>query len=339
MFDDLKDKFNRFTENVEEETEGESEQQEEGEEERVDESVDEDDVSMSDQMKAAVSGKHVISEEELEDPLHQLEMFLVEHDVEYDVADEITSSVKEELSGTTHSQFDSTGDLARDALKEALIDVLQPGEFDFDEFVNESETPVTIVFAGVNGVGKTTTIAKMAKRLEDKGYSVVIANGDTYRAGANKQMEEHVNRLGMDYISHDRGGDPAAVIYDAIEYAEANDVDIVLGDTAGRLHTSDDLMTQLEKIDRVTDPDFTVLVEEAIAGQDAINRADEFNERVDIDGTILTKADADAEGGAAISIAHVTGEPVLFIGNGQTYDSLVEFNPELFIDILLGDDD
>ena len=135
-----------------------------------------------------------------------------------------------------------------------------------------------IVFTGVNGVGKTTTIAKLARYFEERGFSSVLANGDTFRAGANEQIQEHADALGKKCISHEQGGDPAAVIYDAVEYAEAHDIDVVLGDTAGRLHTSEGLMDQLAKIDRVVDPEMTLFVDEAVAGQDAVNRAREFND-------------------------------------------------------------
>jgi fused signal recognition particle receptor len=193
------------------------------------------------------------------------------------------------------------------------------------------------VFTGVNGVGKTTTIAKLARYLEERGLSVVVANGDTYRAGANEQIREHAAALDLKLITHDQGGDPAAVIYDAVEYAEANDVDVVLGDTAGRLHTSNDLMEQLAKIDRVVDPDMTLFVDEAVAGQDAVRRAEEFDDAAAFDGAVLTKADADSQGGAAISIAQVTGKPILFLGTGQGYDDLRKFDPEELVADLLGE--
>ncbi|MEF8907077.1 MAG: signal recognition particle-docking protein FtsY, partial [Haloarculaceae archaeon] len=188
----------------------------------------------------------------------------------------------------------------------------------------------------VNGVGKTTTIAKLAHYLEQRGFSSVLANGDTYRAGANEQLQEHADALGKTVISHEKGSDPAAVLYDAVEYAEANDVDVVLGDTAGRLHTSEGLMDQLAKIDRVVEPDLTLFVDEAVAGQDAVNRAREFDEAAGTDGSVLTKADADPQGGAAISIAYVTGKPILFLGTGQDYDDLERFDPEAVVDRLVG---
>ncbi len=352
MFDGLKDKISKFTDNVEKEAEQNEEDDEAVTEtepvsddptdtnsdgqhsDPIGEDSDEDsvaDVSIGDQMKAAVTGKQVVSEGDLETPLHKLELHLLEHDVEMSVADDILDGVRERLVGQKYSQLASTDDIAEESLQEALRDVLKPNEFDFGEYVSNSEKPVTMVFTGVNGVGKTTSIAKLAQRMMDAGYDVVLANGDTYRDGADEQIGQHAENLDVEMISHGQGGDPTAVIYDAVEYAEANDVDIVLGDTAGRLHTSDDLMAQLEKIERVVGPDLTIFVDEAVAGQDAIRRAQEFNDAAAIDGTILTKADADAEGGATISIAHVTGKPILFIGNGQGYSDLVEFHPDTFI--------
>jgi fused signal recognition particle receptor len=152
-------------------------------------------------------------------------------------------------------------------------------------------------------------------------------------------LGEHADSLDKEYIAHEQGSDPAAVLYDAVEYTEANDIDVVLGDTAGRLHTSNDLMAQLEKIDRVVDPDMTLFVDEAVAGQDATNRAREFDDAATIDGAILAKADADSQGGAAISIAHVTGKPILFLGTGQGYDDLERFDPDVLVERLLGDDE
>jgi fused signal recognition particle receptor len=254
-----------------------------------------------------------------------------------DVADAILDRVREELVGETRKITQGTTSVVEDALREALLSVLAVGQFDFEARIAGTEKPVVIVFTGVNGVGKTTTIAKVSRYLDAEGYSSVLANGDTYRAGANEQIEEHAENLGRKCIAHEQGGDPAAVIYDAVEYAEANDVDVVLGDTAGRLHTDDDLMNQLAKIDRVVDPDLTLFVDEAVAGQDAVNRAREFDEAAEIDGAVLTKADADSSGGAAISVAHVTGKPILFLGVGQGYDDLQRFDPEELVDRLLGE--
>ncbi|ELZ44775.1 cell division protein FtsY [Halorubrum californiense DSM 19288] len=365
MFDGLKDKLSGFREDVEESTEAEEESAPDdesaaesdatdasadnvGDEDDVaavetdaDETADGDSSSSDDEpstfqrAKAFATGRIIIEEEDLEEPLWNLEMALLESDVEMSVAEQILDSVRESMLGESRKQVETTGELVESALHDALLDVIAVGQFDFEQRIAEADKPVTIVFTGVNGVGKTTSIAKLSEWLADRGYSSVLANGDTYRAGANEQIQEHADRLGRDLISHDQGGDPAAVIYDGVEYAEANDIDVVLGDTAGRLHTSDDLMAQLEKIDRVVDPDMTLFVDEAVAGQDAVNRAKEFNDAAAIDGAILTKADADSSGGAAISVAYVTGKPILFLGTGQGYDDITRFDPEDLVESLL----
>jgi fused signal recognition particle receptor len=288
--------------------------------------------------KAAALGRVVIDEERLEEPLWELEMALLGSDVEMGVAEEILDRVREELIGETRTVLSSTGQVVEEALSDAIYEVISVGQFDFDERIEEAEKPVVIVFTGVNGVGKTTSIAKLSRYLEERGYSSVLANGDTYRAGANEQIREHAERLDRKLIAHEQGSDPTAVIYDAVEYAKANGIDVVLGDTAGRLHTDRGLMDQLAKIDRVVGPDMVLFVDEAVAGQDAVSRAREFNEASAIDGAILSKADADSQGGAAISIAHVTGKPILFLGTGQGYDDVVRFDPEEMVDRLLGEE-
>ncbi|GAB3677657.1 signal recognition particle-docking protein FtsY [Halopiger thermotolerans] len=321
---------------VEDEAAGESVDEAEDEDEAED---DGNSTGFGRKAKSLVKGKFVIEEEDLEDPLHELELALLSSDVEMGVVDEILDNLRDELIGETRAFTTSTGDVIEEALRDAIYDVISVGQFDFNERIAIEDKPVVIVFTGVNGVGKTTTIAKMSRYLEERGYSTVMANGDTYRAGANEQIQEHADALDTKCISHEQGGDPAAVLYDAVEYAEANDIDVVLGDTAGRLHTDEGLMDQLAKIDRVVDPDLTLFVDEAVAGQDAVNRAREFNEAAEIDGAVLTKADADSNGGAAISIAHVTGKPILFLGVGQGYDHLERFDPDEMVDRLLEDDE
>jgi fused signal recognition particle receptor len=290
-------------------------------------------------VKRAATGKALIKREELQAPLEELEMALIQGDVEMSVAGEITDRIEEKLVGQTRAQVQTGEILVRNAIGDALRDVISVGQFDFDARIAEADKPVTIIFTGVNGVGKTTTIAKLARRFQNQGLTPVLANGDTYRAGANEQLEEHAEALDAKLITHQQGGDPAAVIYDAVEYAEANDADVVLGDTAGRLHTSNDLMAQLEKIDRVVDPDMTIFVDEAVAGQDATQRAKQFDDAAEIDGVVLTKADADSQGGAAVSIAHVTGKPILFLGVGQEYPDLERFDPDVIVERIVGDED
>jgi len=336
MFEGLKQRLGRFESEVEAEVE-DADTPDDADEEDAD--ADEDRrPGLRERASSLARGQRILDADDLEDPLDNLELALLESDVEMETAERILDRVRENLVGERRGLMEGTHNIVRAALRDALLDVISVGQFDFDERVAAAEKPLVIVFTGVNGVGKTTTIAKLAKRLEDQGYSTVLANGDTYRAGANEQIREHADRLDLDLISHDQGGDPTAVVYDAVEYAEANDIDVVLGDTAGRLHTSTDLMAQLEKLNRVVAPDMTLFVDEAVAGQDAVNRAREFDAAAAIDGAILTKADADAAGGAAISIANVTGKPILFLGTGQGYDDLVAVDPEELVDRLLGED-
>ncbi|WP_440006992.1 signal recognition particle-docking protein FtsY [Halomicrococcus sp. SG-WS-1] len=372
MFDSLKDKISGFREDVEETTEEKAEEAADEAEateaepepaetnateansaesdatdaEPAESDATEDEASepsngggFTQKARSFARGEIVIEEQDIEDPLWELEMALLESDVEMSVAEEILEGIREDLVGATRSFNAETADVVEEALQDSLESVISVGQFDFDRRVAEADKPLTIIFTGVNGVGKTTTIAKLSRYLEERGYSSVLANGDTYRAGANEQIREHADNLDRKLIAHDQGGDPAAVIYDAVEYAEAHDVDVVLGDTAGRLHTSEDLMDQLEKIERVVSPDMTLFVDEAVAGQDAVQRAKQFNDAAEIDGAVLTKADADSQGGAAISIAHVTGKPILFLGTGQGYDDIETFDPERLVNRLVGEDE
>ncbi|HIE31778.1 MAG TPA: signal recognition particle-docking protein FtsY [Methanosarcinales archaeon] len=276
----------------------------------------------------------VLEERDLEKSLDDLEIALLESDVAFPVAESIINAIKHELIGAHKKIGANTGEIVETALRNALLSVMSKEMFDFDEFIANAPKPVNIVFTGVNGTGKTTTIAKVASRLKKNGYSVVVASGDTFRAGATEQIEKHAERLGVKLIKHQYGGDPAAVVYDAVQHATAQHRDVVLADTAGRMHTNVNLMDQLEKICRVTPPDLVIFVDEAIAGNDAVERAREFNETVPISGSILTKVDMDTRGGAAISIAHVTGKPVLFLGVGQKYGDLMKFDADWYVDQL-----
>ncbi len=282
----------------------------------------------------------IIEEKQIEDILEDLEIILLESDVAFEVVEEISSKLKERLVGRRRRIGEKLSDIVINELKLIIKEILDVNKFDFDEFVQsrvEEKRPLNIIFVGVNGTGKTTTIAKIAKRLMDFGYSVVLAAGDTFRAGAIEQLEEHGRRLGVKVIKHKPGADPAAVIYDAIRHAESKGIDVVLADTAGRMHTKKNLIDQLEKIKRVTKPDLTIFVDESIAGNDAVERARMFNDAVGIDGSILTKIDADPKGGTAISISYVTGRPILFLGTGQSYDDLVKFDSNWLIERIFGD--
>ena len=355
MFEGLRDKLGSFTEDVEEQAETVEEDVDPEEldtpidpeetaaesSETPDEAVatepdsDDNDIGLGERARSLVTGRVILDEDDLSGPLWELELALLESDVEVEVAEALTDRLESELVGERRTVIQRTSSVVTPALRDALLEILAVGQFDFEARLESIDTPIVIVFTGVNGVGKTTSIAKLSRYLSEQGYSTVMANGDTFRAGAEEQIATHADRLDVELISHEQGGDPAAVLYDAKEYATAHDIDVVLADTAGRLHTSKGLMDQLEKIGRVVDPDLTLFVDEAVAGQDAVNRAREFDEAIPIDGTILTKADADSSGGAALSIAHVTGKPILFLGTGQGYDDLERFDPERMVDRLL----
>ncbi|MGB2727011.1 MAG: signal recognition particle-docking protein FtsY [Halobacteriota archaeon] len=294
--------------------------------------------------KAILEGETILDAKDLKVPLEELETALLESDVALSVVEELISGVREELVGKRKKWGGDTGRLVNEAIRDALLNVFSVDagaadveELDFEQFVDKGDKPVNIVFVGVNGTGKTTSIAKVAKKLLGWGYSVVIASADTYRAGATEQIEKHASNLGLKVIKHQYGADPAAVVYDAMKYAKANGKDVVLADTAGRMHTSVNLMEQLKKICRVTKPDLVIFVDEAVAGNDAVERAKKFDETVGIDASILTKVDIDAKGGAAISIAHSTSKPILFLGTGQGYEDLEKFDAEWFVDRLLGE--
>ena len=280
-------------------------------------------------------GELVLSEKQIEAPLQELELVLLENDVALPVTDEILRVVKEDLAGKRRSIGEAPEQVVLSALRDAIVRVLGEG-FDLPAYIRGREKPVKILFTGVNGTGKTTTVAKVGSHLKKLGFSVVIASGDTYRAGALEQIGIHAGRLGIKVIQHKAGGDPSAVLFDAVEYASAHKMDVVLADSAGRFHNRVNLMNQLEKMKRVMQPDLVVYVDEAVAGNDAVVRAAEFEKLVGTDAVILTKADMDMRGGAAISIAHTVGKPIMFLGTGQGYDDLMPFSPEVVVEELLG---
>lgn len=283
---------------------------------------------------ALLSGEVVVSEKKVDEILNELELILLESDVAFEVVVDIREKLKQKIAGKRKKIGESLYKIVESELKNTIAEILQKNYFDFDEFIAErvgKKKPLNIIFVGVNGTGKTTTIAKVAKRLMEK-YSIVIAAGDTFRAGAIEQLEEHARRLGIKVVKHKQGADPSAVIFDAIKHAESKGIDIVLSDTAGRMHTKKNLLDQLEKIKRVTKPDMIIFVDESIAGNDAVERARMFNESIGIDGSILTKIDADAKGGTAISVCYATNKPILFLGTGQSYNDLIKFDANWLIE-------
>jgi fused signal recognition particle receptor len=193
------------------------------------------------------------------------------------------------------------------------------------------------MFVGINGTGKTTTIAKVARLLMDNGYTVVLASGDTYRAGAIEQLEEHGRRLGVRVIRHKYGSDSAAVGFDAVQHARAQGIDAVLIDTAGRMQTNRNLMDELQKVKRVVQPSLTIMILDSLIGNDATEQALTFDRAVGFDAAILTKVDADAKGGSSLSVSYLTGKPVIYVGVGQGYGDLQAFDAAWFAERLLAD--
>jgi fused signal recognition particle receptor len=277
--------------------------------------------------------------ENLRPLLSEFRITLVENDVALPVAEQICDNMEKRLNGVQVKRLEDRKKIIEENLRETLLEVmLTNNKIDLLKAIAEKRKknePFVIVFVGINGTGKTTTIAKVARFISKNGYSVVLACSDTYRAGSIEQLEEHAKRLGIRMIKHKYGADPAAVAYDTISHAKAHGVNVVLIDTAGRMQTNRNLMNELEKIKRIVNPDLTILTVDSLTGNDAVMQAEEFHTTVGVDATILTKVDADVKGGSALSVTYITKKPILFIGTGQRYDDLEEFNPEKFVQMIL----
>jgi fused signal recognition particle receptor len=278
-----------------------------------------------------------ISEKDLDDLLWELELGLLEADVALPVIEEIKASVRESLLGKRVDRQFTVEAAVKLALQNAIEKVLKQSEFDFDDYIAKHEKPVVVMFVGINGTGKTTAIAKITNRLQKNGLSVVLAAGDTFRAGAIEQISIHGDRLGAKVIKHQSGGDPAAVAFDAIDHAKARQRDVVLVDTAGRMQTNSNLMDEMKKIKRVAKPHLTIFVGDSLAGNDAVEQAITFDKEIGIDAVILTKIDTDAKGGAALSIAHAVKKPIAFLSTGQAYEEIIKFNSKWMVDRLFSE--
>jgi fused signal recognition particle receptor len=279
-----------------------------------------------------------IDPKKLDEVLYDLEIALLESDVAFAVTKEIVDHLAEDLEGRRLSKDVSFEKGVELALRTAITKALTVPPLDLFRFIEGRPKPVVILFVGVNGTGKTTTIAKLAHQFQTRGHTCVVAAADTFRAGAIEQLERHAERVGFKLIRHQAGADPAAVAFDAVEHARARGRDVVLIDTAGRMQTNQNLMDQMRKIKRVTEPHLVVYVGDALAGNDAVEQAKQFHEAVGLDGVILTKIDADAKGGAALSMAHTIGKPVVFVSVGQGYEDLRPFDVPWMVDRLFGED-
>ncbi|MDH3696958.1 MAG: signal recognition particle-docking protein FtsY, partial [Nitrosopumilus sp.] len=300
---------------------------------------------MFDKLRSAFSnaakslGEKELKEKDIEDILFELEISLLESDVASEVIDSIKADLKEKLIGSKIEK-NQIEKFVKDSLISSISTLFDAaGSVDLFGRIDEKkkqEQPFLILFVGINGTGKTTSLAKMAYLLQQAKYSVVVAAADTFRAGAIEQLKEHTNRLNLKLVAQNYNSDPAAVARDAVLYAKSHKTDCVLIDTAGRMQTSKNLMEQIAKITKVVDPDMKIFVGDSLAGNDTVNQAREFFEHVNFDGSILTKSDADARGGAALSIVKVTSTPVMFVGVGQEYPDLKPFDKNTFLETVFG---
>jgi len=283
-----------------------------------------------------------IKEKHVEDILWELEMGLLEGDVAIEVATEIVEKVKLNLIGKKIKRSNDITEYTYLALRSAVSEIIDIPSKSMTEMIEDKKAkgePLVVMFVGINGTGKTTTIGKLANYYLKKGYTPVIAASDTFRAGAIEQVTHHADNVGVKIIKHQKGSDPAAVAFDAVEHARAQSKELVLIDTAGRMQTNTNLMDEMKKIKRVSKPDLVIFVGDALTGNDAVEQAKKFNEAIDIDGVILTKADADSKGGASLSIGYVIKKPILFLGMGQGYDDIMEYDAEWMLDQLFSQDD
>jgi len=270
--------------------------------------------------------------------LEELELCMLEADMGSRAMEAVIAALRAELIGSRLRRGADLAKVIEASLKRALRSLLAAGYWDFnatvDGMIEAGDTPVIIMMVGVNGTGKTTTTAKIAHRLKNEGRNVVLAAADTFRAGAIDQLETHAELIGVRCVSSERGGDSAAIARDAVESAKARGADVVIVDTAGRMTNKVNLMNELQKVHRVAQPHLVLFVGDALAGNDAVEQAVEFQRMLKFDGAVLCKLDTDAKGGAALSIAHATGRPIVLAGVGQNYDDLQQFDPDWLLQMM-----
>ena len=303
---------------------------------------------MFDQLRKAFSsatksiGQRELSEKDIDNILFDLQLSLLESDVAQEVTDDLSAKLKKELLGLKLEKDQIKEELIRLKFQTVITEMFaKTGKVDLIDKIKVKRElkggPFVVVFLGINGTGKTTTVAKIANLLRKNGISVVLAAADTHRAGAIEQLTQHAEKLGLKVIAQRYGADPSAVGRDAVDYSKKHHIDAVLIDTAGRMQTAKNLMDEIGKIVKVVKPDIKLFVGDSLAGNDTINQAREFFEYTKFDGAILTKTDADAKGGSAISIVYTTSKPIVYLGVGQGYDDIIPFDMGKFLKSLFGD--
>jgi fused signal recognition particle receptor len=277
-----------------------------------------------------------LSDKEFDQFFDALELNLLQSNIAYETIQAIRESLETDLIGKSIKRGTHEKSIIN-ALGKALKEVLKTSDsLELLKKIKLSKEPVSIMFVGTNGSGKTTTISKIANWLKKNKLSVVLAACDTFRAASIEQLEKHGNALKVKVIKHKYGADSAAVAYDAIAHAKAKGVKAVLIDTAGRSHANMNLMNELEKVARVVKPDYTVFVGDSLTGNDVVDQCRTFNNITPFDFAVLTKTDVDEKGGAILSVSHTTGVPIMFLGTGQLYKDLKQFDKNELIKQILG---
>lgn len=287
-------------------------------------------------LKKAVFKTIEIKDSDVEKLLEELKISLVQSDVNYSVAEKIVDSIRRNIVGAKISSDDLENGI-NSILKNSIMEILNrnPGVDVLEGArgkIARGEKPYKILFIGPNGAGKTTTIGKMARMFLTNNMSCVLSASDTFRAAAIEQTAYHANKLGVSVIKGIYGADPSSIAFDAVAYARAKGIDVVLIDSAGRQETNKNLIEEVKKMHRIAKPDLTVFVGESIAGNALLDQVRTFDQSVKLDGIILTKLDCDAKGGNSLSILSETTIPVLFFGVGEAYNALIPYRPELIIE-------
>ena len=279
-----------------------------------------------------IAVKKKISEEELNRILEEFEINLLECELPFNLVEKLSQDLRNELINNTFSRNTEFNKIIKDRFTLSINNIFnQIEEIDLIELIKSSEKPFKILIVGINGSGKTTTIAKIGNLLKTNNLSVVLVAADTFRAGAIEQIKEHANRLDIKIIAQKYGSDPAAVSRDGVEYSKLHNIDVVLIDTSGCVQTSNNLMQEISKIRNVINPNFTIFVGDALTGNDLVSQAEEFYKFTEFNGSILTKVDADVKGGALLAVLSETSKPIIYIGTGQDYKDLEKFNKDRFL--------
>ncbi len=299
------------------------------EDEKIEENEN-DDKGLFGKIKDSIKNTE-IDEEKFEEIYEEIKILLLENNISYEILEDIKTNLKKSMLGKELNRF-KLKEITKETLKDSIYKFLENSKPKDSLLELKEEGPKKILFCGINGSGKTTTIAKMSKKLKEENKSCVLVAADTFRAAAIDQIENHAKKIGVKLIKHDYGSDPAAVVYDAIDYSEAKNKDFVLIDTAGRTNMNENLINELKKISRVSKPDKTILVVDSLVGNDIIDQAKKFNESIGIDGIIATKVDSNKKGGSIISVSYLLKKPIYYLGNGQEYEDLIEFDPKLIVD-------